>query len=463
MTYPRQLVAMIVTIVFFGGLSFAEAADPTVKQIVPLSGAGGPYVIAVLSDGFADDEHEDFDKAANWVFQVQVFNDSFYQAHKDSFTVKTIFRPAAQSGATQYGITASGGISNCYIAATTTFEDADLNVEKASVIVENGVVTLKPTRTVILAKGVYSSGCTRNTWTYVWAGIQESSGVLEHELGHLVAGLLDEYSLNTAPFPTGGINGLGEPNGPNCSTLKFGTPPWSTLAVPAGTPSPGTVEGCDYYSLKIWRPYVNCRMNTLSEKFCAVCDNEVSLALQELGMTAPAVPKGLKIIPAAFVPQPAPPPRPERAVRLLLEIHTQSHEIKVLKATEFDGPVNVRQRLIGTHAYQIRDGDNVMTGVLAGNPFESRAYDGRGAGHPAPIPSESATVVIEVPRSTIQALLTRGVEVTIYKLDPTPTRENITTARLSYLSRENLAHSIGSLTATQLSRSVQQAMRRTPI
>jgi hypothetical protein len=111
------------------------------------------------------------------------------------------------------------------------------------VIVENGVVILKPMRTVIIANDVYSSGCTRNLWTDVWAGIQETSGVLEHELGHLIAGLLDEYSLNTGPFPVGGFDGNGEPNGPNCSTLKFGTPPWSTLVVPTDAASPSTVEG----------------------------------------------------------------------------------------------------------------------------------------------------------------------------------------------------------------------------
>jgi hypothetical protein len=438
---------MIVSACCLTGFSVAEAADPIVKQLFPASGTGGPYVIAVLSDGFADNdaEHHEFDAAANWVFNIQLFNDDFYQAHKASFTVKTIFRPASQSGATQYGISASGGINNCYITYATTPEDADTNVEGA-------VAFLKPTRTVIIAKGVTSGGCTHNLWTYVWTGIEETSGVLEHELGHLIANLLDEYSLNALDYPN--VDPYPPVNGPNCST--FLTPSWSTLVVPVGTPSPGRVEGCNYYSFKIWRPYATCRMNTLDEKFCALCGSEVSLALQELSSAVPSTPTALGIIPAAFFQRPQLPPRPERAVRMLVEIHSQSQQVKVLKATEVNGPTIVRQRLIGTHAYEIRDGDNFTTGVLAGNPFESRAYDGRGAGHPVPIQGESATVVIEVPRTTIQNLLTRGVEVTFYKLDATQTRENITHARLSLLKQENLAHSIGALTPNDMSKYLQQ-------
>jgi hypothetical protein len=202
-------------------------------------------------------------------------------------------------------------------------------------------------------------------------------------------------------------------------------------------------------------------MNTLGEKFCAVCDNEVSLALQELPPAVPMAPTGLRIIQAAFFQQAQVPPRPERAVRMLVELHSQTHQVKILKATEVNGPAVVRQRLIGTHAYQIRDGNDVITGVLAGNPFESRAYDGRGAGHPAPLQSESATVVIEVPRTTLPNLLARGVEVTFYKLDATPTRDNITPARLNTLKDQNLAHLIRAVTTDEM-RTYLQELTRTP-
>ena len=449
MTSLRQVAVTLVGACCVTGFSVAEAAAPTVTQIVPAAPAiGGPYQIAVLSDGFTVDEKWKFDAVADWLFNVKLFNDSFYQAHKASFTVTTVFRPATQSGDAQYGISAAGDISNCYIATTG---DVDGNVYDATATL---TPPLAPIRTVIIANDVYTNGCTRNLWTYVWAGIQGTSGVLEHELGHLIAGLFDEFSLVAAPFPVGGINGQGEPNGPNCST--FDPPSWSTLSVPTGTPKPGRVEGCDYYSSRIWRPYSSCRMNRLGDKFCFVCDYETSQALLELPTTAPAAPTNLRVKLAAFVPQPQPPPPPERAVRLLVEIHSQSPNVKVLKATEVPGPAVVRQRLIGTHAYEIRDGSNVTTGVLAGNPFESRAFDGRGAGHPAPSVSESATVVIDVPHTTIQNLLARGVEVTFYKLDATPTRENITPARLNALKQQNLAHSIATLTPNDISKFIQE-------
>jgi IgA Peptidase M64 len=430
--------------------SVSEGADPkpTVQQIVPSSGTGGPYLIAVLSDGFTEAEHQKFNTAADWVFNVQLFNDRFYKDHKDAFTVTTIFRPATRSGEAQYGISAFGDISNCYIATTG---DVDSNVYDATATLTPPML---PTRTLIIANDVYSNGCTRNLWTYVWAGIQESSGVLEHELGHLAAGLLDEYSLNPGPFPAGGINGEGEPDGPNCSTLMFGKPPWKDLVVVTGD-MPGTVEGCYYFAKRIYRAFAKCRMNTLNETFCAVCDDALSSALKEL-VAAPIsmAPTDHRVIHAAFFQQPQAPS--QSSVRLLVEIHSQNQQVTILRATDVPGPAAVRQRLIGTHAYEIRDGNDVTTGVLVGNPFQSRAYDGRGTGHPALPPSDTARVSIVVPRTTIQNLRMRGVEVAFYKLDPTPTRENITPARLNELKQQNLAHRIGALTPSDVSKSLQQ-------
>ena len=201
-------------------------------------------------------------------------------------------------------------------------------------------------------------------------------------------------------------------------------------------------------------------MNTTDKTFCTVCDKVMSDALHVSSSPAPASPIAFQVIPASFFQPPVAPPQPERSVRLLIEIHSQSQEVQILRATDIDGPTVVNQRLIGSHAYQIQDGANVITGVLAGSPFESRAFDGRSAGHPAPALNESATVVIMVPRKTIQNLLVRGVTVTLYRLDPSLTRENITTPRLNGL-KGNLARPAGVLTAEVMSNYLQQ-LTRTP-
>jgi hypothetical protein len=69
-------------------------------------------------------------------------------------------------------------------------------------------------------------------------------------------------------------------------------------------------------------------------------------------------------------------------------------------------------------------------------------------------------VIVLVPRTTIQNLLARGVDLTFYQLDATPTRENVTPGRLNTLKQQNLAHAIGNVTATQLSKYVQELTRR---
>src|SRR5207247_144690 len=101
-------------------------------------------------------------------------------------------------------------------------------------------------------------------WTYVSAGAREVGGVLEHEFGHLIAGLFDEYALseNTNKDYPGPVV-----DGPNCSTNVM-SPVWAGAM---WTPPADHRPGCRYYGQKIIRPYQDCRMRSDGIDFCAVC------------------------------------------------------------------------------------------------------------------------------------------------------------------------------------------------
>jgi len=132
------------------------------------------------------------------------------------------------------------------------------------------------------------------TFTKFFAGID----VAIHEMGHTAFGLADEYEYYSNCFESGHNKHSGsEPSQPNITTNKNrDTTKWRNL-IQATTPVPttknadcnkcdpqpspvavgtiGLFEGADYYHCNVYRPEFDCRMRTVTQPFCAVCQQVI--------------------------------------------------------------------------------------------------------------------------------------------------------------------------------------------
>jgi len=394
-------------------------------QIVPTPPAvGGNYVIAVISDGYTSTEEPKFNRAVAGLVVNGLMADPFYAANKAAFTIYRIFKASAQSQQSLFGITPNYDVNRCYInydAQQTTLAIWDA---------VNGVnVTARRTIVVGNYEGV-SLGCTVDDWSYVSAGAREVGGILEHEVGHLVGGLFDEFVLQTADYPGPNVDG------PNCSNVYDGsgakTPIWASTTWPQ---SPVNVDGCRFYATKIYRPYDNCRMRSPDTGFCYVCAQDMSdvLGLFTVGQSSQRI-VPTPILAAGFVQPPAPAPRsPRRAVsvRLLVEITkpavpaTSDAKARIVALKQIEAAIVHVHKRIGDYVYGIvENGKVVETEVLAGDPYQQRAYGGAPAPHRAdddPItkkPAVSAKVVVVIPSVTRQQLAQGAFEVVFFRLDP---------------------------------------------
>lgn len=134
------------------------------------------------------------------------------------------------------------------------------------------------------------------------ATFSKTPGAVEtalHEMGHTAFGFADEYEYYAGCLSDSGHNNHSgsEPSQPNITTNKNrATTKWRSLiqtstAVPttrngncAGcdpqpTPVPagtiGLFEGADYYHCGVYRPEFNCRMRSLNNPFCGVCQQVI--------------------------------------------------------------------------------------------------------------------------------------------------------------------------------------------
>ena len=138
------------------------------------------------------------------------------------------------------------------------------------------------------------------------ATFSKAPGAVEialHEMGHTAFGFADEYEYYAGCTNDSGHNNHSgsEPSQPNITTNKNrSTTKWRSLiqtstAVPttrnancAGCdpqPTPvaagtiGLFEGADYYHCSVYRPEFNCRMRSLNNPFCGVCQQVIEKKL----------------------------------------------------------------------------------------------------------------------------------------------------------------------------------------
>jgi hypothetical protein len=290
---------------------------------------------------------------------------------------------------------------------------------------------------------------------------------LQHELGHLIAGLFDEYALDGSVALT---RAGGEILRANCSSVQP-APHW------AGVPNVRFLPGCALYP-NVYHPFDTCRMGTHGREFCPICDREMRTEL--LCLKNPDDPKycsgrpesittadsrltpepilskaalaNLEVLRAGLAFQPASQDASAPLLRMLVRVESATAApLKIVSATDSTGRHILRNRRIGDYVYEVTENGTVTLGVLPGNPFEIREYSG-GINEHRGTPTRSATFLIQIPNVTRAALLSgaRNMGIVVYRLRPDAGNEPVTSSRLNEMRAKGIAETVVQLSASQV-------------
>jgi len=269
---PTRLFALIPALL---------ALSPALAQADSLHRTGPPedrLDLVILADGYRANEEADFDREAARVWAEMVKTAPF-DRYAPMMNVSTGFRASQRSGSSKnnaYGTHFAGG-----------FFATLLRAERASLVLADAVRAGGGEADVVLVilKGSRRGGTATGNVCYVTSGAGPRVAI--HELGHSIARLGDEYSgLSGTPRLSREQMAAIYPNLTLAS--KRADLPWKDWVaqdqrIPGGwfTKGVGAFAGGGAYSSGIYRAERRCRMRTDTPGFCAVCREQLALAVHE--------------------------------------------------------------------------------------------------------------------------------------------------------------------------------------
>ena len=462
----NRLAVICLSVLIVGMPAVARAQT----QIYPQNNApGGPIVIAVVADHYGPQDQATFTRDARNIVVRGLLADPDFASLASQVTVLGYFDPwtgPGESPSSKYGFEVEAGVTNCSISWTANTDT----------LVEDVADDRNPIRTIVVGNYGYVFGCTSGQWSYVTAGAV-GQPVLQHEFGHLLARLFDEYVLSAnltaahpTPIPASDLR--------NCSTQP--TPHWIASST-AGTFT--NDPGCDYFGLGIVRPTSSCRMGKIGSSFCKVCrdrmDEAVAFMANPPAPPPSPPPTNLPISGAGFfvqtpaAPQPAPvqppappttvqPPTPPAAtqpiLRVMIALNRTTNAATVQRISNATGRyVPNYRRLGGSMVYEISEAGRIIdVGVIPADTFQSRTYRGSTQKHDVD-EAATATIVIRVPNETVQRMAApnRAVQIAFYRLDPAVTDPLITPETFTRLRNAKQAVQVSTVPVAELRRRLQ--------
>lgn len=438
----RNTLPQLARVVIIVALASAviSGAPTTVKQVHPPPAAGGnpPVVIAVLADHYAAGEEEEFDSDVENFFKYGLLVDNYFQNKAADLKIVSFFEATPAGQDSLYDFKIEPGLGNCAVV------DAGDAVGKINTALGN----THPVHTVVLGNHPYNFGCTDASWTYV-AVDAIGSDVLQHEFGHVLAELFDEWSLP----------GNKNVNYPKVIRMDDTRNCWPTVPPATMTPhwrrNPKFSDAkeypeCDLFGQQVVHPYEFCRMGTSHmhpPKFCKVCESEMDASFtyyrdwrrivaatgRPQSSHTPTNTPRFRVMTAAFVeqpapappaPQPTPPPAPAPApiLRLTVQIDPESGALTVKGRTSSTGVYVPSYRRLGQYVFEYLDGGKtVEVGVIPDHVFTARGYRG-GAAH-ATSDRKPAQVVIDIPNEDVKTIQdpSRRLQLVLYRIPDTVT------------------------------------------
>lgn len=267
--------------------------DPADKYIVPAPKL--PYAIydvygnypsdqavdiVLLPDGYTEKEMGKFINDCNF-FMESLFGYEPYSSYTDRFNIRAVMVPSHDSDISKPG---EGVYKNTALSCQywtfgserycMTFDNRTMK-ELAGQVPYDQIYILANSQKYG-GGGIFNSYCVSST------GNSYSSEVIIHEFGHGFAGLADEYAYDGTCNYQHDV----EPWEPNITTLVNFESKWQDMMsrkTPIPTPADakhektvGVYEGAGYQLHGVYRPKIDCLMNTLKGgKFCEVCEKAI--------------------------------------------------------------------------------------------------------------------------------------------------------------------------------------------
>ena len=235
----------------------------TIKPVHPASltaGLSAPLFIAVLADNYAAGQEQAFDLDVENFFKHGLLVDDYYKNRAADIRIVSYLEPTPAGQTSLYNFQINPGVGNC---AVTSGADTTTKI--------NQVLTgVNPFHVIVIGNHGSNFGCTDGAWTYI-AVDAVATDVLQHEMGHVIAELFDEWVMpanQTVAYP--GV--IQTTDTRNCWPSAT-TPHWMTPKFPGAQAKPG----CALFGQGVVHPYDFCRMGTATHhpQFCEVCKAEM--------------------------------------------------------------------------------------------------------------------------------------------------------------------------------------------
>ena len=236
--------------------------------------------IVLLPDGYTEQEMGKFINDCQF-FVKSLFSYAPYDSYQDRFNVRAVMVPSQDSDITMPGDKLYRNTALSCSFWTFDSERYCMTYDNETMKTLAGQVPYDQIYILANTKK-YGGGGIFNSYCVSTTGNSYSSDVIIHEFGHGFAGLADEYAYEG----TDNYNTQIEPWEPNITTLVNFEAKWKDMIgkkTPVPTPAEkkyentvGVYEGAGYQMHDIYRPMMDCLMNTFNgKKFCPVCERAI--------------------------------------------------------------------------------------------------------------------------------------------------------------------------------------------
>ena len=238
--------------------------------------------VVILPEGYTQAEMDKFIKDCDF-FVESLFSYAPYDRYRESFNIRGLMVPSAESGCTMPG-------DHVYKNTVMHFSFWTFDSERYCMSTDNrdirdlaGQVPYDQIY-ILVNTEKYGGGGIYNFYCSSASSNSRSSDVIIHEFGHGFAGLADEYYYAGASEHM--YNLAVEPWEPNITSLVDFSGKWGDMMdeeTPVPTPRKkkyvhtiGVFEGGGYEAEGMYSPHMDCLMNTFKgHEFCPVCQRAI--------------------------------------------------------------------------------------------------------------------------------------------------------------------------------------------